>query len=127
VRSAFQKLKATAKRIEKDLVAVYIALRDERTPWYAKMLVWITIGYALSPVDLIPDFIPVLGYLDDLLLLPGLLIICVRLIPPAVLEDARRQAAEAALPEKRSWFVGVLIILIWITVSWIALRWILFS
>ena len=74
-------LKERAQRLKSDIPAVFIALKDRETPWYAKLLATITVGYALSPIDLIPDFIPVLGYLDDFIVLPALVALTIRLIP----------------------------------------------
>jgi len=75
------RLKQWARALKRDVLALYLAARDPRVPWYAKALALVTAAYALSPIDLIPDFIPVLGYLDDLILLPGLIWLTVRLIP----------------------------------------------
>ena len=80
-----------ARRIKQDVVAVYHAARDKRTPWAVRLLALLVAAYALSPIDLIPDFVPVLGYLDDLLLVPLGLLQVIRLLPPAVLADARRR------------------------------------
>ena len=82
-----------ARRIKRDVVAVYFAARDARTPWPARCLAVAVAAYALSPIDLIPDFIPVLGYLDDLLIVPLGLLLVIRMLPPAVLQDARDKAA----------------------------------
>ena len=74
-------LKDRAKQLKTDIPAVFLALRRRETPWYAKLLAGVTVGYALSPIDLIPDFIPVLGYLDDLILLPALVALTIRCVP----------------------------------------------
>ena len=87
-------LKERAKQLKTDIPAVFLALKKRETPWTAKLLAALTIGYALSPIDLIPDFIPVLGYLDDLIILPAMVALTVRLIPAAVMEDCRAQAVE---------------------------------
>lgn len=81
-----------AHRLRRDVGAIYLASRDSRVPWYAKLLALFVAGYALSPIDLIPDFIPILGYLDDLLLLPLGVLLVVRLIPAEVINDLRAQA-----------------------------------
>jgi uncharacterized membrane protein YkvA (DUF1232 family) len=86
--------KAWANAIKRDVVALWLAARDSRVPWYAKALAGAVAAYALSPIDLIPDFIPVLGYLDDLVIVPLGIIAAVRLIPPEVLIELRAQAAE---------------------------------
>ena len=80
-----QMLQSWAKSIKRDVYAVYLAARDPRTPWYAKVLGACVAGYALSPIDLVPDFIPVLGYLDDLVIVPIGIIVVIKLIPPEVL------------------------------------------
>jgi uncharacterized membrane protein YkvA (DUF1232 family) len=84
-----------ARLIKRDVHALYLASRDPRVPWYAKALAIVVAGYALSPIDLIPDFVPVLGYLDDVVLLPLGILLVVRLIPPAVMAEHRDLAAAA--------------------------------
>ena len=88
------KLKTWAKRIKRDGVTLWFARKHPRTPWYAKALGVFVVAYALSPIDLIPDFIPVLGYVDDVLLLPGLIWLAIRLLPTEVLVECRGQADE---------------------------------
>jgi len=80
-------LKDRAKRLKSDIPAVFLALKDKKTPWYAKVFAAITVAYALSPIDLVPDFIPILGYLDDVILLPALVALTVRFIPKDVFEQ----------------------------------------
>jgi len=87
-------LKTWAKRIKRDGVTLWFAGKNPRTPWYAKALGVFVVAYALSPIDLIPDFIPVLGYVDDVLLLPVLIWLTIRLLPPEVLAECRSQADE---------------------------------
>jgi uncharacterized membrane protein YkvA (DUF1232 family) len=89
----FERLKIRARALKKEVLAVYLAARDPRTPWYAKGLVLLIVAYALSPIDLIPDFIPVLGYLDDLIIIPGGIWLAIRMIPPEVLAGARETAS----------------------------------
>ena len=88
------KLKTWAKRIKRDGITLWFARKHPRTPWYAKALGVFVVAYALSPIDLIPDFIPVLGYVDDVLLLPGLIWLAIRLLPTEVLAECRAQADE---------------------------------
>jgi len=120
-----ERLKAWARSIKRDVHALYLASRDPRVPWYAKALAIVVAGYALSPIDLIPDFIPVLGYLDDLILVPLGILIVVRLIPPGVMAEHR---AVAALEEKRpvSRVAAVVIVSVWIAsigvCAWLAYR-----
>lgn len=104
---------AWARRIKHDVVAVYFAGRDARTPLLARCVALAVAAYALSPIDLIPDFIPVLGYLDDLLIIPLGLALVIRLLPPQVLRDARQKAA-TVLQRPRSVGAAVLIVSIWL-------------
>lgn len=90
------RLKGRARSIKRDTHAVYLACRDPRTPWYAKVLAGVVVAYALSPIDLIPDFIPVLGYLDDLIIVPFGIALAVKMIPDAVLVDCRAMAQIAS-------------------------------
>jgi uncharacterized membrane protein YkvA (DUF1232 family) len=90
------KLKDWARLIRRNAHAIYLAARDPRTPWYAKALAVCVAGYALSPIDLIPDFIPVLGYLDDLVLVPLGIVLVMKLIPPDVMAESRAAAALVA-------------------------------
>ncbi|HKY10060.1 MAG TPA: YkvA family protein [Candidatus Binatia bacterium] len=115
--------KTVAARLKGNIVALHYAARDPRTPWYAKAFVGCVIAYALSPIDLIPDMIPILGYLDDLLLVPFGIYIALKLIPPEVLADSRAKAAtDARLP--RSWRGAVVIGLIWLAALGFVLYWI---
>lgn len=119
-------LKAWAKRIKRDGVTLWFAGKHLRTPWYAKALGIFVVAYALSPIDLIPDFIPVLGYVDDMLLLPALIWLTVKLLPPEVLAECRNQAdawmqANGAKPRSR--FGIVLIVLVWLSVGAAAWWW----
>ena len=109
-----EQLKSRARALKNDATAIYIAAKDSRTPWYAKAIAFLTIAYALSPIDLIPDFIPILGYLDDLFIVPAGIARAVRLIPPEVLEEARRTVAIQGV-ERGVGYVGAgIIIIIWI-------------
>lgn len=117
-------LKERAHCLKRDIPAVYLALRSKETPVIAKLLAGITVALALSPIDLIPDFVPVLGYLDDVLLLPALIGLTVKLIPPELLEDCRRQADglwEADRPKK--WYCALPIAAVWALTLWLLLRW----
>ncbi len=90
-----EKFKAAAKRLKTDTMTLYFVARDPRTPWYARGLAFVVVGYALSPFDLIPDAIPFLGLLDDLILVPAGIWLVLKLVPQHVLEDARVQASKA--------------------------------
>jgi uncharacterized membrane protein YkvA (DUF1232 family) len=117
-------LKAWARAITRDIHVVFLAARDPRTPWYAKALAVAVAGYALSPIDLIPDFIPVLGYLDDAILLPLGILAVIRLIPPEVVAE-HRAAAAAQQPASRA--AAAIIVAIWLATAalcgWVACRW----
>lgn len=106
------RLKTWAKSIRAETFALYLAVRDPRTPWYAKALGVCVVAYALSPIDLIPDFIPVIGYLDDILIVPAGLWAVRRLIPDQVLVEARERAANPEV--RRSWTAAAIILAIWI-------------
>ena len=107
-----------ARRLKAETLALYLAARDPRTPWYARLLVAAIVAYALSPIDLIPDFIPVLGYLDELILLPVGLALALQLIPTGVMADARERArAELAGARPRSRVAAAIIVAIWLTAA----------
>lgn len=107
-------LKARARELKQEAYSIYLAARDPRTPWYAKALIFFVVAHTFSPIDLIPDFIPVLGYLDDLIITPGGLWLAVRLIPPEVLADTRSVAAARDLDGNIGNIGAALIILVWI-------------
>jgi uncharacterized membrane protein YkvA (DUF1232 family) len=108
------RLKSQAERLQAEVYALYLAARDPRTPWYAKALVLLIVAYAVSPIDLIPDFVPVLGYLDDLLIIPAGIVLALALIPVEVMADARAKAASAQ-PGTRIGLVGAaVIVVLWI-------------
>jgi uncharacterized membrane protein YkvA (DUF1232 family) len=108
-----ERMKHWARRLKRDVIALWIAARDTRTPWLAKMVAAAVAAYALSPIDLIPDFIPILGYLDDLLIVPAGIALAVHLIPSAILADFRRQADERA-DRPRSIIAAVIIVFVWV-------------
>ena len=116
-----KQLKSRARALKKEISAVYFATKDPRTPWYAKAVAFCTIAYALSPIDLIPDFIPILGYLDDLFIVPAGIALAIRLIPPEVLAEARGNVANSSV-ESSVGYVGLaIILLIWIlAIMWSA-------
>ena len=107
--------KDSARKLKRETYALYLAARHPRTPWYAKLFILCVAGYALSPIDLIPDFIPVLGYLDDLLIVPLGVGLALRMLPPDVLAECRREA-NARMPSERpkSWAAAAVIIVIWL-------------
>lgn len=106
-----------ARRLKHRLVGLAIALRDPRTPWFARIAAAVVVAYAASPIDLIPDFIPVLGYLDDLILLPLGIMLVVRLIPAVVMKDSLRAAVNQPLYRSRGRIAAAAIITVWIAVG----------
>jgi uncharacterized membrane protein YkvA (DUF1232 family) len=106
-------LRTWARTMKRDVIALYLASRDPRVPWYAKLLAGVVAAYAISPIDLIPDFIPVLGYLDDLLLLPLGIYAVVKLIPPNVMEQLR-QTATTLQDRPVSYSAAAVIMVAWI-------------
>ena len=120
-------LKERAGKLKTDLPALFLALKDRETPVLAKVFAGIAVAYALSPVDLIPDFIPVLGYLDDVILLPTLIVITVKLIPAPVLERCRAQSEEMWKDGKpKKWVYAIPIVLIWLVIIALLLKAIIF-
>jgi uncharacterized membrane protein YkvA (DUF1232 family) len=121
------RLRDWARAIKRDVHAVYLASRDPRVPWYAKALGVCIAAYALSPIDLIPDFIPVLGYLDDAILLPLGILLVVRMIPPDVMAEHRAAAASAA-ERPQSVAGAIFVVAIWLALTavagWLVYRWI---
>lgn len=113
-----EKLKSRARALKNEALAVYLAAKDPRTPWYAKALVFFVVAHTFSPIDLIPDFIPVLGYIDDLIITPGGLWLAVKLIPPEVLDEARKTVATRGVERSVGReAVGVaIVVLVWIVI-----------
>ena len=107
-------LKEKAKRLKIDVPAIFLALKDKKTPWYAKLLAALTVAYALSPIDFIPDFIPVLGYLDDLIILPALVALTVKFIPKDVFDNYRKRAQDMWQDGKpKKWHYAIPIVFVW--------------
>jgi len=111
------KLKQRASALKHETIALYFAFRDERTPWYAKILAALVLAYAFSPIDLIPDFIPVLGYLDDLIIVPTGIALTLKLIPPEVMDEARLTASAKNPGRSVGWVGAGIIILIWLLIA----------
>jgi uncharacterized membrane protein YkvA (DUF1232 family) len=110
-----QKLKQQAKRLKTELQALYLACRDPRVPWYARVLAICVVGYAFSPIDLIPDFIPILGYLDDLIIVPLGILLVVKMIPRAVIVECRVKAQSATPRNKpKNWIAAGIILIVWV-------------
>ncbi|MGN0642888.1 MAG: YkvA family protein [Huintestinicola sp.] len=118
-----KKLDEWAEKLKIEVPAIVIALHMPETPFLAKILAALTIGYAMSPIDLIPDFIPVLGYLDDLLILPGLAALTIKLIPDDVMEKCREEAVDLWQDGKpKNIYCAIPIILIWALIILLAVR-----
>ena len=117
----FSALKAWARAVKLDVVALWIAARDLRVPWHAKVVAGLVAAYALSPIDLIPDFIPVLGYLDDIIIVPLGILLAVKLIPDILLREFRAEALRRERPVSRGgialvvagWFAAIAV-LVWL-------------
>lgn len=124
----WKRAKDWARRLKRDVVALYIAARDSRTPWYAKAIAIAVAAYALSPIDLVPDFIPVLGYLDDMVILPLGVLLAIHLIPPHLMIEFR-QAAETISRPPPHWSVAAIVSAVWIAAavlfSWWLYRWLM--
>lgn len=121
-----QTLRRWAKLLKGDIVALWFACRSPRTPWYAKAFAVLVVAYAFSPIDLIPDFIPVLGLLDDALLLPAGIWCALQLVPAPVMAESRQQAQawlDARRPKPQNVFAAAVIVLLWILAAWLAWRW----
>ena len=116
-------LKERAKKLKKNVPAVFLALKDEDAPVIAKVFAAVAVAYALSPVDLIPDFIPVLGYIDDVILLPMLIAITVKLIPKDVWARCQKESEnmwENGKPKK--WYFAIPVVLLWLLVMWLIIK-----
>ena len=119
----FQKLAARARKLKTDVPALFLCMKDKETPVIAKILAGLTLAYALSPIDLIPDFIPVLGYLDDMILLPAMVALTIRLIPPAVFARCRIEAEGLwANGKPGKWYFAIPIALFWCVILFLILR-----
>jgi uncharacterized membrane protein YkvA (DUF1232 family) len=120
------RLRSRARTLKTETAALYYAMRDPRTPWYARAVALLTLAYALSPIDLIPDFVPVLGYLDDLLIIPAGIVLTLRLIPAGVMEEARLTAAgDSGGFRQLGWIGAGFIAIIWLIFLFWLLRWLL--
>ncbi len=123
-KSFIDKWKQRAKNLRKETYALFLAYKDPRTPWYAKIFTGLVVAYAFSPIDLIPDFIPVLGYLDDLVLVPLGISAAIKMIPPDVLVECRTKAQiEMDKGKPVNWFAAIFIVLIWVTVILLIVKW----
>jgi uncharacterized membrane protein YkvA (DUF1232 family) len=113
-----ERWKQRARHLKREVYALYLACKDPRVPWYARVLALCVVGYAFSPIDLIPDFIPILGYVDDLILIPLGVAVVIKLIPPPVLSESRDKA-QAVLSQGKptNWVAAGVIVLIWLLLA----------
>lgn len=120
-KNKVQTLKDKARHMKNNLGVLYLAFKHDRTPWYAKVLIGLVVSYALSPVDLIPDFVPVLGYLDDLILIPAGIALAIKLLPDDVLRECREDLNN--MPLKISGlYAAIAIIIIWLLLILLIIR-----
>ena len=118
----FSKWKEKAKKLKQEIYTLYLAYKDPRVPWYGKIFIIITVGYAISSIDLIPDFIPIIGYLDDLILLPLGILLSIKMIPKEVMKECRRESVKG-IKDSKFIFIGLTIIIgIWILLINLAIR-----
>jgi len=118
-----ERLKQTARRLKNEIAVLGVVYRDNRTPWYAKVLIAVVIAYSLSPIDLIPDFVPVLGYLDDLILIPLGISLAIKLVPKEIFAEARQHVAD--YPEETGisgWWFAAVIIIFWVCVIGLVIK-----
>ena len=116
-------LKERARKLKQDVPAVFLALKDRDTPLLAKILAGVTVAYALSPIDLIPDFVPVLGYLDDVLLLPALIALTVKLIPKKVWVRCHAESENMWKDGKpKKWYFAIPVVLVWMLIVWLIIK-----
>ncbi len=116
-------LKEEIRQLKADTYALYLSYKDRRVPWYAKVIIVATVGYALSPIDLIPDFIPVLGQLDDLIIVPAGISLALKMIPKEVLNEYREKARSKLNDDgPKNWAAAVIIVLIWLLVVYLFLK-----
>lgn len=120
-----EKLKSQAGELKRDIFALYLAARDPRTPWYAKAVAALIVAYALSPIDLIPDFIPILGYIDDLLLLPLGIWLVLKMIPPEIMAECRTKSAARKGNLPRNWWIAAAIVVLWLVAAMLLGRYLL--
>lgn len=116
------RLRRWAKQLKAEVVALWFAYRHPQTPWYAKWLAVAVVAYAFSPIDLIPDFIPVLGFLDDALLLPIGIWLTIKFIPRPVLEQCRAQATQWLTEQHdkpQNWTAAIVIVVLWVLIAWL--------
>lgn len=120
-----QRLKKWARKLKGEIIALYFTLRHPQTPLFTKIIAAIVVGYALSPIDLIPDFIPILGYLDDVILLPLGIALVVRIIPKDILDACREEARiNPPVMKPKIWLAAYVIMMIWVAILYLTYVWI---
>jgi uncharacterized membrane protein YkvA (DUF1232 family) len=116
--SLFDAWKVRARQLKNEAHALYLACRDPRVPWYARIFAGLSVGYVFSPIDLIPDFIPVIGYLDDLVLVPLFIVIARRLIPADILAEHRERARSTiGFGKPKNWGAAIAIVVVWLLLT----------
>lgn len=119
----FETIKKKASLLKRDTYTLYYAYRDPRLSWGPRLFAACVVAYAFSPIDLIPDFIPILGYLDDLVIIPAGIVIALRLIPAEIIADARQKANQSMLEKKPvNWWVGAAIIAVWLAAAFLVYK-----
>ena len=119
-----ESLKQKARNLKTEIYILYLAYRDPRVAWYAKAFMFVIVAYFLSPIDLIPDFIPVLGYVDDLIIVPAGIFLALKMIPKEVMEECRGKARSEPIAGKAKWIATLVIISVWLLVVYFLVRFI---
>lgn len=124
LKNILEKAKKHARKLKKEIMALYLLCKRKDVPWYIKIVPLLVVSYALSPIDLIPDFIPVLGYVDDLIIVPCGISLAIKLAPKEILDECRLQAEETYKKgTPKNWITGSLILLLWLLLAaWIILK-----
>ena len=117
--------KQKAELLKNEARALYLAYKDPRVPWYAKLFMGAVLGYLASPIDLIPDFIPIVGYLDDLVIVPAGIYLAIKMIPRGIMDECREKAVSNPFSSRAKWIMACIIILIWILVIILIFKFIL--
>lgn len=117
-------LKQLVRKLKKETWAIYLVSKDSRVPWYARFLAAAVVAYAFSPIDLIPDFIPIIGFLDDLIIVPAGIWLVLKMIPPEVLAECREKAATEMAQEKpTNWIAAAIVVAIWVLLGALTVIW----
>ena len=117
IGNMLNQLKQWAKKLKKQLFILYLAYKDERVSWYTKVFTACVVAYAFSPIDLIPDFIPVLGYIDDIIIVPLGIMLALKMLPTSVIKDCTIKAEELIQNERlKNWVAGSIIIIVWLLI-----------